>query len=57
MNNTCWFVSFFYLIIKFCLIINFYLKINFCLIINFFLKINLYLITYNKLIISLQKYL
>lgn len=45
MNNTCWFVSFFYLIIKFCLIIN------------FFLKINLYLITYNKLIISLQKYL
>ena len=44
MNNTCWFVSFFYLIIKFCLIINFYLKINF------------YLITYNKLIISLQKY-
>ncbi len=45
MNNTCWFVSFFYLII------------NFCLIINFFLKINLYLITYNKLIISLQKYL
>ena len=45
MNNTCWFVSFFYLIIKFCLIINFYLKINF------------YLITYNKLIISLQKYL
>ena len=45
MNNTCWFVSFFYLII------------NFCLIINFFLKINLYLITYNKLIISFQKYL
>ncbi len=45
MNNTCWFVSFFYLII------------NYCLIINFFLKINLYLITYNKLIISLQKYL
>lgn len=45
MNNTCWFVSFFYLIIKFCLIINFFLKINF------------YLITYNKLIISLQKYL
>ena len=45
MNNTCWFVSFFYLIIRFCLIINFYLKINF------------YLITYNKLIISLQRYL
>lgn len=45
MNNTCWFVSFFYLIINYCLIINFYLKINFCL------------ITYNKLIISLQKYL
>ncbi len=45
MNNTCWFVSFFYLII------------NYCLIINFFLKINFYLITYNKLIISLQKYL
>lgn len=45
MNNICWFVSFFYLIINYCLIINFYLKINFCL------------ITYNKLIISLQKYL
>ena len=45
MNNTCWFVSFFYLIIRFCLIINFFLKINF------------YLIAYNKLIISLQRYL
>lgn len=44
MNNTCWFVSFFYLIINYCLIINFYLKINF------------YLITYNKLIINLQRY-
>lgn len=51
MNNTCWFVSFFYLIINYCLIINFFLKIIFYLIINF------YLITYNKLIISLQKYL
>ncbi len=45
MNNTCWFVSFFYLIIRFCLIINFFLKINF------------YLIAYNKLNISLQRYL
>ena len=43
MNNTCWFVSLF----------NNQILSNH----QFFLKINFYLITYNKLIISLQRYL